>query len=218
MPMQNSGLAYIDVEEQVIRESIEAEAESDDSESQSLETSYDITERGLDRGEIAEILAIAEEWSIYRDDSQATGQVERGSVRFRNEFGTHPSPSTFDSSTVEEEVEGDITFKLNNGQADEAGVFSLLSLKLQTGQSEVNTADGYAFGVGGDFDHGNRIIDFHGMFNEGPLVDRFDDLFSHWNVITHNLSDDYNLDINRQIWYNVMEKDEAEMRFGPGRS
>lgn len=214
-------LDWNDVEQQLVQ--VEHQAGLNDTHGLGTNTDrvdsqeMDVTSDGLDRGEVAEVLGIL--WDTTTMPLGGSDVDNRMSTGYRMgwEFGTDPAEGVNARVTGSERQDYDHagqTFEAGTVDEDEAGVLARGELVYFP-----PTRDATNGGISGPFlggpSHGG--IWYYPLFRNGPMVDRFDDLFwqAEFTVNHHNNPvGDIATNWNARVIYQVHE----DVDVGIGRS
>lgn len=208
MPISTAeeGFAYNNLEEQYMKEVVAVDGGDDDDAGQSSTISYDVTERGLDRGEIAEVVAIHTTASMNLQESEVATQTEPGSVHISNSFGTNPDGDGSVGLTPAEislESVSNVEFGFNSATQDELGILDQVEIGYNMPFSDATNG----FGGGGMVPTVDHLLNLKEMFGRGPMVDRFDDFFSHYLVTVRSISDKQEMNLKRRVWYQIHDRE-----------
>lgn len=192
--------------------------------SESDEFTFDATERGLDRGELAELLAmrtmISYEVREFDNDPAGTDNDINEPVQFRGfyELGTHDEPVRGSDIDIEDIPidsakfnSGSGTFRFGRESVDSAGMFDQGTLFMESAFKDFNATISGGAGGNSSGPHLQYWTNFRQeLGTSGPIVDRLDELTSHFRLTAHQYGGKVGFNINRQLYWNVMNEDEVD--------
>lgn len=175
---------------------------------------FEITERGLEPDELAELRAMRVALSIGTDDSPIA-QDEIGAVSAVFESGYNLSGTEFlsrgrDTDLIDTDDSGTDDFQAIFRDTDEVGQLTFDQMDLYLGYSD--TSDGTGGAPGGP--ERSYMIDFATMFGSGPFVDSVDDFKSSIRMNVSNVVADCKVKAAYSLYYRVMESESGRTRFG----
>lgn len=225
-----SGSAYTDFEVQHIRHSLEKTVfSSTNPEGEyALERSFDVTTQGLDRNELAELVAMRRQGLAITYDKSGGGadQAEGGNMKTFGGLGINISGNEWlwrgqeessvpsgeqksDSEAVPQERydtdgSGDLDFTERYLDSDERGL-------LDSWAGAAGTGNDNSYGVVvGDF-----WINFRETFGSGPFLDATDDVDTYLFIEAENMEDSAEAYQVYQLYWKIHEAEDSRPIFGP---
>lgn len=176
---------------------------------------FEITLRGLEPDELAELRAMRVALTLYPGGSTVGAQDEIGAVDadFSSGFNMSQPETVWDDPTsvdVDVDDSGTDDFRTFTNETDEVGNLTTDQLSSYIGYSD--TTDGT--GGSGSLAHRAYVIDFADMFGSGPYVDAVDDFSSIIRLAVRNCVADISAQAVYSLYYNVSETESGRSRFG----
>lgn len=168
-----------------------------------------IAPRGLDRGEVAEIVYMDAfvQFTVRDDGSDPNGELANGAMDYQACIN-EPAEISGGVETDTEVVSGSPSIPstaAGQGSAPE----TLYEGNLVATAGFEAGADGVG-GPGSGDAHQRYAVDFRELFGQGPIVDRFDDFRIISTVDGNNLVGKSKGEHRVRLYLNVMESDRAE--------
>lgn len=201
------GVTYSDHEVQHIRHDLDID-ETFSGSTETVTEEFNITERGLDNDELAELVHFTVRTGIIQG-GQATDDPNPGFVRMESGAGFNLAGSEFllDSPNSESITTGLTEFTRNT---DEVG--QVWSVQLSSTAPNFDSTNGAAAS-----DEGNILqysIDYRDKFGSGPFLDSTDDFNSKHVVTAENLDAAMRVISIYTLVYDVQELERGRSRFG----
>jgi len=174
---------------------------------------YQITRRGLDPDELAELRAIRAQYAM---DVRVSGsQSEPGSVSAKIGAGYNLSGSELLSAdpsfeNVDVDDSGTPDYQVEFTDTDEVG--QLLSTRASTIVPWGDDTNGDGGGVALATD--SETIDYTELTGSGPVVDAVDDFVSSIELVVRNTVETVAITTNYVLYYAVEESESGRTRFG----
>lgn len=175
---------------------------------------YEITERGLDPDELAELRAMRITATVrVRADG---AQDSRGSVLAEIGAGFNLSGTEFigtaaDATSIDVDDSGTADFTAQTRDTDEVGQLYTQRLSTAIGFDDDANANG---GSGGGEPTISETISFPALTGTGPVVDSADDFVSRVNLVVNNSITTVETDVRYTLYYAVEETESGRTRFG----
>lgn len=210
----SSGLSYSDHDVHHVNHSVRILAGSggDDVFFRSNEQ-FEITERGLDPDELAELRAMR--ISIGPTAGAGENQTQRGEFSFTVEAGFNMSEgealSTGSSSTTTD-TDSDGTDEINVvvNDTDEVGQIYAYNDNFNIGYEAPSDSAGAA----GTGNSNTEVISMSELFGSGPYVDAADDFNSQITVRPENVVEKLGVEVTYSLYYDVSQVEGGRTRFG----
>lgn len=175
---------------------------------------WEITERGLDPDELAELRALTVDVTLGTV-GDPIDQDEIGEINLRAQAGFNLSLDEFvlnNASTegVDVDNSGTDDFNVVTNDTDEVGQLFAANLHGYPGYSD--TTDGT--GGAGGMPSLHETIHFPAMFGSGPVVDAVDDFSTHLRLDVNNMVAQVTAQATYQAVYAVEESESGRTRFG----
>lgn len=216
MSIQDSQpISYADHDVQHIRHRVCWRSDADSGPSDSYESieQYEITDRGLDPDELAELRAMRVTVSMYQ--STTVNQGNPGSVLARIGAGFNLSGDEFlqaDSTTQAVDVDNSGTddFVIARRSTDEVGQ---LYTALEDHDLSFNST-GNSLGGGAGDNLSQQILNFNDLFGSGPFVDAADDFSSRIQLVVNDVLETVCCEVGYSLYYDVNQTEGGRSRFG----
>lgn len=174
---------------------------------------FEITERGLDPDELAELRAIRVDAAMTFEAAGAQDSI--GSVRASVECGYNLSGTEFllsgrDSELVDTDGSGTDDFDVLTGSTDEVGQLFHGRLSCIIPYDD----DSNGNGAGGHLQRLDETISYPQMTGTGPVVDSADDFVSRIRMNIENSITTVGCNVNYSLFYLVEETESGRTRFG----
>lgn len=211
----SSGLSYADHDVHHIRHrALNQPASGGDDYVVNAVEEFEVTERGLDPDELAELRAMRV--SVGAEVTAQEPQDSRGEFSFNIDAGFNIGVSDAlnqqDTDSTDFDPDGDGTSEARSdvAETDEVGQIYTLSDNYNVGFDD----DANGNGGGGSNVPVVETIDFAGMFGEGLYVDSADDFASVIAVKADNVVELVAVNVTYSLYYNVQETEGGRSRFG----
>lgn len=179
------------------------------------EQQFEITERGLDPDELAELRAVVVDATLTSEGT-VIAQDEIGTVKATLGAGFNLSDDEFLADDFEiperfdQNDDGTNDFAVAVDDTDEVG--QIFTGGLATGVSYSDTTDGTGGSAG--YPHLREKISFAGLTGTGPFVDAADDFNSYIRLSVNNAVVDFSAEVRYSLYYRVEEMEGGRTRFG----
>lgn len=175
---------------------------------------FEITERGLDPDELAELRAITVQATLV-PGGNVIPQDEIGGIRAVVESGFNLSADEFvlsnrDTEGLDVDSSGTDDFTAGFNDTDEVGQLTAVQLGGYPGYSD--TTDGT--GGAGGLPQVQKTIAFPGLTGTGPVVDAVDDFSSKLFLRVENMVGGASVEAVYSLYYAVEESESGRTRFG----
>lgn len=213
--MDGSGVSYADHDVHHIRHSVQWRSDADSGPSDTIEDiqQFDITERGLDPDELAELRAMRV--TLFTLTTTTVNQGLPGTVVARIGAGYNLTGDEFllseaDSTRIDTDDSGTDDFIVRTNDTDEVG-----QVYHATVQETVNFGDG-TNGVGGAANDSmpSELLNMAELFGSGPFVDSADDFSSRIFLAVNDVLESVEIGISYSLYYDVNEVEGGRSRFG----
>lgn len=208
-------LSYADHDVHHIRHQISSLASSGgDDVTQTVEEEFEVTERGLDPDELAELRAMRV--SIGTVAKAGQPQDSRGEFAFQVDAGFNigESDALFSSNTtardLDPDADGTDEVRSRVAETDEVGQVYTHANSVGIGFDD----DANGNGAGGQGVTVTETVDLAGMFGTGPFVDSADDFVSVATLSPDNVIEFFGVEIAYSLYYNVETTEGGRSRFG----
>lgn len=175
---------------------------------------FEITERGLDPDELAELRAMR--ISIGSRVEAGADQTQRGELSFTIDAGFNTSdaevirrvPTDFEQF----DPDGDATNEIgvSTSDTDEVGQIYTFADNLNVGYDDATNGKG----AGGQNNAETEMLNMADLFGSGPYVDAADDFVSTVHVEPDNIVELAEVDVVYTLYYNVQQTEGGRSRFG----
>lgn len=175
---------------------------------------FEITERGLDPDELAELKAMRV--SIGVDVAAGQGQDSRGEIGYTVEAGFNTQGGetirTVDTVNDQKDPDGDGTDEINVSTADtdEVGQIYTMADVVNVGFDD----DANGNGAGGQSNVTTETLNMAELFGSGPFVDSADDFVSVIEFRPDNVIEFVAVDVVYTLYYDVSVTEGGRSRFG----
>lgn len=176
---------------------------------------FEITERGLDPDELAELRAMRVSVGAIVGASQ--GQSSRGEVSFSVGCGFNLTGNEFltltdDDASETFDPDGDATdeVRIITGDTDEVGQLYHLTDNVNIGYDDDTNGNG----AGGANNSTTEMLNMADLFGSGPYVDAADDFSTFIGFNPDNVIESVNVVTKYSLYYNVTEVEGGRTRFG----
>jgi hypothetical protein len=175
---------------------------------------WEVTDRGLDHDEIAELRAMKVAVTL-QSPSSPIAQDEIGSFRGFldagfNLSGTEFMPVATESDFVDSDDSGTDDARVDFKSTDEQGQLISDRLGAYAGYSDTTDGTGGAAGLPST----TYWVDFADLFGTGPFVDANDDFVTRLVIDVNNMVANAGISAGVSLFYAVYEHDEARPEFG----
>lgn len=215
MSMDDGAVTYADHDVQHIRHGVrwQSDADSGPSDGYGNVKQFEITERGLEPDEIAELRAMR----VTLSSAQLTtvNQGLPGTVQGLVDAGYNLSGSEFllgDSNTqnVDTDDSGTTDFVVRSRDTDEVGqIYTNRITETLSFGSNSNSVGG-----GGQGSTVVETVNMADLFGSGPFVDSADDFVSRIFLDVNDSLETVEVAVTYSLYYNVMETEGGRSRFG----
>lgn len=178
---------------------------------------FNITERGLDPDELAELRAVRVQASLsVLPQAAGSSQDQEGAFRLKAGAGFNLSGDEFlgiqgtQSESFDVDGSGTTDFQAITKDTDEVG--QVYTAQLDGLLPVQNSTD--ANGAGGFTPHLEEKMDFDELTGSGPVVDAADDWTSLIRLETDNVVESLNGAVRYSLYYMVEETESGRTRFG----
>lgn len=175
---------------------------------------FEITERGLDPDELAELRAMRVQVGAFCQALQP--QDSRGEFSFTIDAGFNIGVSdalhTASLNTTQFDPDGDGTDEAASSvrETDEVGQVYTYADNYNVGFDD----DANGNGAGGNSNATAEMLNMQDLFGSGPFVDSADDFVSVVRVLPENVIETFGVQINYSLYYDVNEQEGGRTRFG----
>jgi hypothetical protein len=180
------------------------------------EEQFEVTRRGLDPDELAELRALVVDVSIGTGVSPID-QDEIGSFKADIECGFNLSGDEFlrsfgtlSNETVDVDASGTDDFRVGTRETDEVGQLFSAVLYAYPGYSDTNDGTGGSAGMPSL----HETIDYTELTGGGPIVDAADDFTSRVSLDINNMVAGCEVDVTYGLYYAVEQSEGGRTRFG----
>lgn len=218
MSIQGGGdgaVSYSDHDVHHVRHEIETQAGSGGDNVSDVSTfEFDITERGLDPDEIAELRAMRVTVGARADAVQ--GQDSRGAFQFDIDAGYNLSASEVIGQQIDQseplDPDGDGTdeFGTSAADTDEVGQVYTFGDAYMLGFDDDTNGNG----SGTTLQSHTELLNMADLFGSGPYVDSADDFQSIINVEANNCIERLGVEVRYSLYYSVEQTEGGRSRFG----
>lgn len=212
-----SKLTYADHDVHHIRHEVlfRDTADSGPNDNYADEQQFEITARGIDPDELAELRTLTVRAALVVDDAPEV-QDEIGGITADLGCGFNLSGTEFlnaggaSLSSVDNDNSGTADYQIVTKDTDEVGQLWSATLSAYPGFSD--TADGT--GGAGSMPVVTQTLDLSGMFGTGPFVDSADDFTSRVALNLDNLITGVGVNVQYSLGYRVETMEGGRTRFG----
>lgn len=175
---------------------------------------FEITSRGIDPDELAELRAMRVQLTLGTDDSPVA-QDEAGAVIAGFETGFNLSGDEFlfadrAQTGIDTDSSGTTDFQSIVNDTDEVGQLTADRLSMYVGYSDTTDGTGGAAGA----PTMTYFLNCAELFGSGPYVDAADDFVTSITMDVNNLVAACTAEANLSLYYNVTEVEGGRTRFG----
>jgi len=175
---------------------------------------FEITSRGLDPDELAELRLLTIDASL-KAGGTPIDQDEIGSVTAAIDYGYNLDGTEFLSATpntegIDVDDSGTDDYIAQFRDTDEVGQLGAHTLSMYPGYSD--TTDGT--GGSGSCPHFRFSFPLAAHLGTGPVVDSVDDFCSRIRLVINNMVADAAVDVKYGLYYAVEESESGRTRFG----
>lgn len=216
MSIQDTGgFSYSDHEVQWILNDYQFKDAADAGPDTSLEdeAQFNVTERGLDNDELAELVYLRADLDLGVDS--VGDQTTRNFFEVVTGWGANLSGSEYvstdnDFEQFDVDDSGTNDFQRNSRTTDEAGQWIAESLRATIGFRDT----GNSVGANSTTDRVQVTMDFRDLFGSGPFLDSTDDLTNRIFMNVDNAIDGARLDQRLMLVYDVQTVEGGRAAFG----
>lgn len=218
MSIQDSGggRTYSDHDVHHVRHRVRLNgATGGDNLSQVSDQQFEITERGLDPDELAELKAMRV--SVGVDIGASEAQDSRGEVSYAVEAGyntqngeTIRTASASPAGDFDPDGDGTDEISVFVSDTDEVGQIYTLADNANIGYDD----DANGNGGGGANNVVTETLNMDELFGSGPFVDSADDFVSTIRIRPDNVIEQLEVDVVYSLYYNVSVTEGGRSRFG----